>query len=161
MEKELKELIKKAEIKDYKNLTKEEVLRITELQARNELSKTQIEALVKVTPNFVKMQVEFVKSFAEITKNIKDVQVKAIDPIIESIKSLSRILEIIATNATSDEVKIKVLETSEKIADKYEKILEINRKQQAENNTLWKVALTTFGVITAGALAFFIGKKGK
>jgi hypothetical protein len=161
MEKGLKDLIEKAEIKDYKNLTKEEVLRITELQAKNELSKTQIEALVKVTPDFVKMQVEFVKSFAEVTKNIKDVQVKAIDPIIESIKSLSKILEIIATNASSDEVQIKVLETSEKIADKYEKILEINRKQQKGNNNLWKVALSTFGVIATGALVFFVGKRGK
>jgi len=160
MEKELKELIKKAEIKDYKNLTKEEILKITELQAKNELSKTQIEALVKVTPEFVKMQIEVVKSFAEMTKSIKDVQIKAIDPIIESIKSLSKILEIIATNASSDEVQIKVLETSEKIADKYERILEINLKQQKGNNNLWKGVVSTFGVLAIGALLFFTGKKG-
>ncbi|CAL2083403.1 hypothetical protein [Tenacibaculum dicentrarchi] len=158
MEKELKQLIEKAKIKDYKNLTKDEILRITEMQGRNEISKSQIEALVKVTPEFVKMQIEVVKSFAEMTKNIKDVQVKALDPIIESIKSLSKILEIIATNASSDEVQIKVLETSEKIADKYEKILEINRKQQKNNNNTWKLVLTTFATV-AGSLALFLYTK--
>jgi ATP-dependent Lon protease len=161
MEKELKRLIEKAQIKDYKNLTNEDIIRITELQSKNELSKSQIEALIKVTPEFVKMQIEVVKSFAEMSKNIKDVQVKALDPIIESIKSLSKVLEIIATNASSDEVQIKVLETSEKIADKYEKILEINRKQQKNNNRTWTIMGTAFVTLAGAATAYFIGNREK
>lgn len=161
MEKKLKELLEKAEIKDFKNLSINDIKKITELQSKNELTKAHIKALIKVTPEFVKMQIEFVKSYAEVTRNMKDVQIKAIDPIIESIKNLSKILEIIALNALSEEVQIKVLETSEKIAENYERILEINLKQQKENNHIWHMALIGFITLAGSATAFFLGRGGK
>lgn len=150
----LTEVILKARIKDINNLTKNDILTITELQSRNQLQEKHIEALVKIYPDFVKHQVEIIKAFTNTVDNIKEEHIKAYDNIKISINALADIIKIIAQRDNSDEVTMKLIESSEKLADKYKEILEIQERMNKNNNTLWYTGLSVLGV----GLLFGIGK---
>jgi len=156
---ELKEIEKFSGIKDFKNLSKEDVIKLTKLQADGILEKTHIEALTKIAPEFIKMQIEVVKSFAKISGDMKESQIKSTEPVIESIQGLTRILETLASKAQSDSTIEKIAELSIKLAEKYTEILEINRKQNKDNNNNWKSLLATVGVVVISAGAWLLRKK--
>lgn len=157
--KDLKNIEKITGIKDFKNLSKEDVIRLTELQADGILEKSHIEALTKIAPDFIKMQIEVVKSIATISGDMKESQIKSTEPVIESIQSLSRILETLASKAQSDATIEKIAELSIKLAEQFAKILEINRRQNEDNNSNWKQILATLSVIAMSAGAFFLRKR--
>ncbi|CAM1340182.1 hypothetical protein [Tenacibaculum aestuarii] len=147
------DIISKAKINDINNLTKNDILKITELQANNQLQEKHIEALVKIYPDFVKHQVEIIKAFTNTVNNIKEEHIKAYDNIKTSINALADIIKIIAQKDNSDEVTIKLIESSEKLADKYKEILEIQERMNKSNNKIWITTLTFLG----GALMLGIG----
>lgn len=146
-------------IKDFKNLSNQDVIKLIELQAKGVLEKTDIEALTKIAPKFLKMQIEIVKSFAKISGDIKESQIKSTEPVIASIQGLTSILETLATKAQSDSTIEKIAESSIKLAEKYTEILEINRKQNESNNTNWKGLLTTLGMVAISAGAWVLRKR--
>lgn len=126
----LKEIEKFSGIKDFKKLSKEDIIRLTELQSKGVLEISHIEALTKIAPEFIKMQIEVVKSFAKISGDMKESQIKSTEPVIESIQGLTRILETLASKAQSDSTIERIAELSIKLAEKYTEILEINRKRK-------------------------------
>lgn len=158
---ELKEIEKVSGIKDFKNLSKEDVIKLTELQANGILEKSHIEALTKIAPDFIKMQIELVQSFAKMSGDMKETQIKSTEPIIESIQSLSRILETLAAKAQSDATIEKIAEISIKLAEQFAKILEINRQQNGDNNNNWKYIFATVATVVMSAGAWLLKRRGE
>ncbi len=156
--KDLQELITKAKIKNAKRLTDEEVQRITTLQYENKLGERHIESLIKANPNFITQQLDLVKTtFSEVSKSVKEEHIKTFDNIGKVIDSTSTILKTIAEkDDNSDEIKIKLIDMTEKLANKQKEILEIQEKMNKDNNNTWIKILT--GVASAVALLLLGGK---
>jgi hypothetical protein len=121
--------------------------------------KAHIEALTKIAPDFIKMQIEAIKSFAKISGNMRKGQAKSTEAISDSINSLSKVLETLASKAQSEASIEKIAELSIKMAEKYTEILEINRKQNKDNNNTWKALLGTVGAVVLAGVGLFLGKR--
>jgi hypothetical protein len=157
MDLKIKEILEIAKIENFEKLTDKDILEITKLQGQNKLTEKHTEALVNMYPDFVRSQVEIVKAFTNTIDNITKEHITTYNNIRATIDSLSEVIKIIASkDDNSEAVKIKLIETSEKLGDKYLEILKIQEDMNNDNNNLAKRAIALLGTALILGFGFFM-----
>jgi uncharacterized protein YjaG (DUF416 family) len=155
----IQEISEKLNIKDFKNLSEEQYVKIIELIQNNDFSLAQLAELVKVIPNIIDLQKDYLESLKSIVDGVKTTQINSLDSIKQSLDSTMQILSKIADKATSDESLHLIAEITLKLADLHVKIAEIVRETNKDNNDAWQglakfamAAISVVGVVLTIAL---------
>ena len=101
----IQEITEKLNIKDFNNLSKEQYVKIMELVQNDNFSLAQLAELVKVIPNIVDLQKDYLDSLKLIVDGVKTTQVHSLDGIKKSLDSTMQILSKIADKVTTVSVR--------------------------------------------------------
>lgn len=155
----IQEISENLNIKDFKNLSEEQYVKIIELIQNNDFSLAQLAELVKVIPNIIDLQKDYLESLKSIVDGVKTTQVTSLDSIKKSLDSTMQILSKIADKATSDESLHLIAEITLKLADLHVRIAEIVKETNKDNNDAWQglakfamAAISVVGVVLTIAL---------
>ena len=155
----IQEISEKLNIKDFKNLSEEQYVKIIELIQNNDFSLAQLAELGKVIPNIIDLQKDYLESLKSVVDSVKTTQINSLDGIKQSLDSTMQILSKITDKATSDESLHLIAQITLKIADLHVKIAEIVRETNKDNNDAWQglakfamAAISVVGVVLTIAL---------
>ena len=155
----IQEISEKLNIKDFKNLSKEQYVKIMELVQNDNFSLAQLAELVKVIPNIIDLQKDYLDSLKSIVDGVKTTQVHSLDGIKKSLDSTMQILLKLTDKATSDESLHLIAEITLKLADLHVRVAEIVKETNKDNNDAWQglakfamAAISVVGVVLTIAL---------
>ena len=155
----IQEIRENLNINDFSNLSKEQYVKILELIESDSFSLAQLAELVKVIPNIVDLQKDYLDSLKSIVDGVKTTQIHSLDGIRKSLDSTMQILSKIADKATSDESLHVIAEITLKLADLHVRIAEIVKETNKDNNDAWQslakfavAAISLVGVVLTIAL---------
>ena len=155
----IQEISEKLNIKDFKNLSKEQYVKIMELVQNDNFSLAQLAELVKVIPNIIDLQKDYLDSLKSIVDGVKTTQIHSLDGIKKSLDSTMQILLKLADKVTTDESLHLIAEITLKLADLHVRIAEIVKETNKDNNDAWQglakfamAAISVVGVVLTIAL---------
>ena len=158
----IQEITEKLNIKDFNNLSKEQYVKIMELVQNDNFSLAQLAELVKVIPNIVDLQKDYLDSLKSIVDGVKTTQDHSIDGIKKSLDSTMQILSKIADKASSDESLHLIAEITLKLADLHVRIAEIVKETNKDNNDAWQsIAKFATAAISVVGVALLMALKKK
>ncbi|MGN5621833.1 hypothetical protein [Acinetobacter sp. Brlt_5] len=158
----IQEISEKLSIKDFNNLSKEEYEKIMELVQNDNFSLAQLAELVKVIPNIVDLQKDYLDSLKSIVDGVKTTQDHSIDGIKKSLDSTMQILSKIADKASSDESLHLIAEITFKLGDLHVRIAEIVKETNKDNNDAWQsIAKFATAAISVVGVALLMALKKK
>lgn len=158
----IQDIAEKLNIKDFGNLSEEQYARIVELIRNDNFSLAQLSELIKVIPNIIDLQKDYLDGLKSIVDGVRTTQTQSLEGINKSLDSTMQILSKIADKATSDESLLLIAEMNVKLADLHIKIAEIVKEANKDNNDAWQgLAKFAMAVVSLAGVVLTIALKKK
>lgn len=146
-------------VRDFENATVQDFKKIQSAFSKGDISKDQLQMLVKVMPNFVELQQGYVDGLKSVINSAKDTQQDALKGISKTLDEITMIIKIIAEKSDSEELNSKIVDITIQLADYGLKVANILKEANDSNNDVWKYIAGGLSVVTLGVLGMFFRKK--
>lgn len=154
---ELKKIIG---VKDFNNLSPNDVERILKLIGEQRLKEGQIKALLEIAPTFLKLATESLKTISNIADGAKDSQSDAMAAIIAAINGIAETLNILARSAETDYTREKIALLLIEAGKIYIELAKLSKEMNEDNNKVWKV-LGMGALLALGAVLTALASNGR
>lgn len=147
-------------ISDFENMSTDEALKIIDLVGQNRIQLKQIDALVSLFPEVTKIISESLSQFSNSVNNISANHNEMLKGSILVFQNTSTILNLLASQAESDEIRLQISKCIFDAGDRYhllvDDIKEIN-KDILKSSKMNMIASIAKGVFTVGAALIDLG----
>lgn len=150
---------RKTGIDDFTSVSNKQFKDIQVLAGKGKITKEEMQLLVEMMPNFVKLQETYIDGLKTIINSVKETQKDALRGITITIESLTSLLHNIVDKSETEELRSKIADISLKLADHGLKVAKILQETNKENNSLWKIlgSVAVVGLVVVSTV--FINNK--
>lgn len=156
---ELEELKAKLGIADLSKMSGGDFERLQTLVGKKEITREQVEQLVALMPQFIKLQLAYAENLKLGISSVKETQKDALGYVAASLDPIIDLLKEIVSISETEELRSKIVDYTFQLADKKIEIAKILQEMNIDNNNTSKSLLNLPAIFFAGVLGFLLGKK--